>query len=98
MQKGAIASQVHLRLALPCILFMLMSSLEKRTTEASCASSLSAFLRSVMSLIAATLTSFPLYRMFLPRDSTGKVEPSFRRTVNSNGVSYPFLIFCFAIW
>ena len=29
MQKGAIASQVHLRLALPCILFMLMSSLDR---------------------------------------------------------------------
>jgi MFS transporter, ACS family, tartrate transporter len=29
MQKGAIAAQVHLRLALPCILFMLMSSLDR---------------------------------------------------------------------
>jgi len=29
MDNGAIASKVHLRLALPCILFMLMSSLDR---------------------------------------------------------------------
>jgi MFS family permease len=29
MEKGGIASRVHLRLALPCILFMLMSSLDR---------------------------------------------------------------------